>query len=109
MEFGWTVEYILRMPARRFFSVRKSMIAIERERRINNYIELCDIHFIPACSDKYGEALKEYYRAALNPDRARRMANPRVFMSDVREDSTAAAKILKATFDQKARLMGLRV
>jgi hypothetical protein len=56
---GWTVQYVLEMPAITFFA----MIKQGRRRHAYQLAELCDIHAIAICSPKYHEQLKGRYLA----------------------------------------------
>lgn len=104
---GWTVEYILSMPARRFFVLRREFALIEKEQKYSNLLEQCDIAWIPNSTPEYLQQLKEYYRAGLDVGPIKKNVNLRTFDADNDNERAAAAKILEATFKQQAKLMGL--
>ena len=106
-ETGWTVEYVLQMPVRRFFVLRKSLLEIKREDKYSHLLELCDIQMIGSAQGEYYQELKDFYRSQIQPDVIKKRLNSRTFNSDNEEESQKAADILSATFKQKARLMGL--
>ncbi len=98
-EFGWTVEYVLKMPARRFFAMRTETINYERKSRANFLLDLCDVAAIPLCNADYYKEVKSYFRdAAMDVAERKRVQrmNRHVFDADDPIDSKRAAEALKA-------------
>lgn len=108
-ETGWSIEYILEMPVRRFFAIRKSMYEIKREEHYNKLMELCDIQFIGVAKPNYYQELRDFYRSQIKPDQAKKRLNIRQFDSENEGDRRKVDDILQATFRQKAKLMGLKL
>ena len=104
-EFGWKVEYVLNMPARRFFSVRKSMYELITDEKFSNYAELSDIQAISICDVKYQNALKSHYTSRVTGYVKR--PSGRVFDVDQEAQREQLHLQLAAVFKQKKRLMGL--
>lgn len=106
-ETGWSVEYVLKMPARRFFALRKALYEVKREEKYSGLMDLCDVQFISVAQNGYHQELKDYYRGILDPEWPKKRLNTRHFDMDNDDERQRAANILAATFKQKARLMGL--
>lgn len=58
--FGWTLDYVLEMPARRFFVMLKAARKIQSWQFSN----LCDIASIPLGDAKYFDGVKKTYSIA---------------------------------------------
>lgn len=106
-ETGWTVEYVLHMPARRFFALKKCMFDLMREEKYSNLMDLCDIGLISVAQPGYAQELKDFYRSSYDPEWSKKRLNSRCFAMDNEEDRKKVDAILSATFRQKAQLMGL--
>lgn len=107
IDTGWTVEYVLSMPARRFFVLRREMAKSLEEKRSLDLIEQCDIAWIPNSTPEYLNSLKAFYKSGLAPDNEKKKVNIRTFDADNDKENKAAGDILAATFRQKKKLMGL--
>lgn len=83
------------------------MFDIERENKYSNLMDLCDVQFISLASAQYHAELKDYYRKLLNPDVVKKRLNTRTFDVENEDERMKVDQILKSTFKQKARLMGL--
>lgn len=111
-EFGWTVDYILKMPVRQFFAIRNSMYQLSNEESAMKYIELCDIQAIAIGDARYYSELRSSYRNRLiDTDdierKNRRESSPRCFKADDMNDMEIVKGIMKDAFRQKAKLSGL--
>jgi len=106
-ETGWSYEYVMGMPARRFFAFKKVMFEINREDKYSNLMDLCDVQFITLASAQYHSELKDHYKTLLSPDLAKKRLNSRQFNVDNEDERQKVDAILQSTFKQKARLMGL--
>lgn len=86
--FGYTPEYVLKMPAVRFFSMMKSARKIEEIKQAREHTALCDIASIALGDSKYYEDTRKvfHYRSMgkidrLNPNRALDPTAPETLMA----------------------------
>jgi len=109
-EFGWTVDHILEMPARRFFAVRKSLFEIKKEERYLSLMDQCDVQSIALGDGKYYNEVKNMYKANIAPPkRIEKQNNPRLFVADDPADSARFEAIMRSAFQTKARCEGIRL
>lgn len=90
MNFGWTADYCLNMPAVLFFSLSKSARQVYAERMNHFLAELCDVAICSTGNSKYHSELKGIYEKRVFGD-----MNPPprhgVFDLSKKEQSMAAA------------------
>lgn len=67
MDYGWTLNYVLEMPAKQFFAMAKAAREV-REERVNMFLfELCDV--VPTAtgvSEYHKEIRKVYFNRVMN-------------------------------------------
>lgn len=95
--YHWTVEYVLRMPAKLFFTCLEDGVKLRREREAEKYRELCGIAFIGQSTVEYKQSLEELYYKRYNKvvDRS----------SKFELDDPIVFNFLKSAIVQKRRLM----
>jgi hypothetical protein len=101
-EMGWTVEYVLNMPARRFFAMLIELKEQHRKQSAAFLYDLCDVAAIAICDVKYLKELKGYYKNLQNETWSEPLFNKnprRVFKADDPKESKAAANVLKAALN----------
>lgn len=108
-ETGWTVEYVLSMPARRFYAMRLEMLRQDQKEKANFLYDLCDVSAISIADSKYFEEAKTYFRQSmmdpedrLREDRMRR----HIFDADDEIDSRRGAMAMKAMLGGGVRMNG---
>lgn len=106
LETGWTITYVLAMPARQFFAFRKQMYEIEKEKMLLNLINDCDIQAISICNGDYVKELKNNYKNIWSGEATKKLAT-RGLDADNKKDTDIVAANLRAAFNSKARLMGI--
>lgn len=96
--FGWTPDYVLAMPASRFFALLASGKKIERMKQAQEHVAKCDIASISLGDSDYYEQIRKifYYRAIGQEDRTERRA------LDSSDPATVAA--VEAFFDTVQRM-----
>lgn len=104
-QMGYTVEYVLNMPARRFFSMRIALDKIKAEEKS----ELLDIHAVNGISslDYYKELKDNYLKQSIGETEYRKKKDFRVFDVDDPEQAKRVDDILRATFAVKSKVEGL--
>lgn len=105
MMFHWTVDQILKMPARQFFAVKKAAQEISIKQKSMHYGYLCDIEGISIYTPEYFKEIKNYFRS-MNPDVPKKVMG-RVYDLGKKEEGERAADILKSHFKTMAKLQGL--
>jgi hypothetical protein len=102
---GYKPDYVLGMPARRFFSMRTALFDIERREKGNEYHELCAISAITGVNSiEYYRELQQYYRKmGMSKDQLIKYNNPRVINADDPEQGKMAANVLQGYFGLAAR------
>jgi len=96
------------MPMRRFGMFVGHARKISDRKRDLFLLELNDIAGASVYTSAYHQGLKEHYRMRLlNEKQKQKVANPRTFDVEDREQADQAASILMATFRTKKKLMGL--
>lgn len=87
METGWTIEYILGMPAMRFFAFKKSMHDYMAKRAAKFMAEIIPAIRTASADKEYVEAVQNYYKSYYLPDtEKRRMTQGKVFDLTNNED-----------------------
>lgn len=95
MDTGWSIEYVLRMPAIRFFAIKKAHNKISDERLGKLLFELCDVVAVAPQSNDSLQKLKGFYQNWwLDEKIVEKRANPRVFDSTSESDRKQVATIL---------------
>jgi hypothetical protein len=97
--FHYTPDYVLQMPARRFFAMRIEQIELERRERADLLFDLCDVSAISLGDSKYLKELKHYYRTIkLTKDEYDKEVrhNNRIFDASDPKESKKAAQALAA-------------
>ena len=97
----YVVEYVLAMPARRFFSMRKSLLEMRRKEQASSYREQCSIAAINGVNslDYYKELDSYYRRLGMSEAEILKDKNPRLIDADNPEELNRGAKILQGFFD----------
>jgi hypothetical protein len=103
MRFGWTVEYILNMPARRFFVMLKESRDQENQKRWSSMVELCDVAAIPLCNGEYYSQKRAEFAALAMGGELKRGGSVRQF--DHKDQRPK--EVLKNIFAMKHRTEGL--
>lgn len=101
MEFsGWTIDYVLSLPAKRFFALLSSSRKLRRERDLYTFRELVDIAFVSLGGEKYAQKLGEHYKnqSSYVVKRNKKAMSP---------DDGYAAHIIASMLNKKKQLMGL--
>lgn len=77
MNFGWTVEYVLAMPVRRFFAMAKAARKMKEDDRNMLLFELCDVMVCSTGVKDYHEKLSGVYwnRLSFNKENAPKKAS----------------------------------
>lgn len=97
--FKWTDDYVLNMPAKRFFTFSKQAHKLKVERDAEYFMELCDIMAVAGCTSEYKDSLKSVYRARITGKKAERP----VF----EPDDERAVGVIMGMFQAKKQVMGL--
>jgi hypothetical protein len=61
MLYGWTDDYVLSMPARRFFAMRDAGYRQYNIKTNKFFYEMCDVVAISGCTAEYQKAIKGIY------------------------------------------------
>jgi hypothetical protein len=61
MTFGWTLDYILNMPAKHLFVTLKHGRDLEYRKRQENYIDLCNVSQCAIGDVNYNKEIKKFY------------------------------------------------
>ena len=110
LETGWSIEYVLNMPARRFFSFKKHLVDLKKEKELARLLNACDIQAISWGGGDYLKEIKRNYREMLSSSSVvRKKLALKVLDADNKADTDIVASNLKAAFDVKARLMGIQI
>jgi hypothetical protein len=103
----YTDEYVLKMPARRFFSMRKALADMSFQEQNRQYFELCQIQAIAGVNnlDYYNELVAEYRKRAMTEENRKILSNrsARIFDADNPEESKYAANVLQGFFGSVSR------
>lgn len=97
---GWTINYVLSLPAKTFFALLKSSRKLTKERDLYKFRELVDIVFVSLGGEKYAKDLRKYYQdqSEFVPKRNKKSMDP---------SDPHAAMILASILSKKKQLMGL--
>jgi hypothetical protein len=96
--YGWTLEYVLNMPARSFFAMRRASFDILGDQFNRLYLGLCDVAAIPLTNHKYVEELKTMYLSRSGIKAEKKAAH----FFDAKDPR--AAEVLGAALRQKLRI-----
>lgn len=99
--YGWTDDYALNMPAKRFFTMAVQSEELRNKRESRFYYELCDIVAISLCKMEYRDKLKQMYEERISKRTRDSAATNQMDPTDPYSASIAAAML----FQQK-RLSG---
>jgi len=96
MDTGWSIEYVLHMPAIRFFAIKKAHTRVGDERLGKYFYEMCDVFALAPQSNESLQALKVYYKNWFDDERIiTKRQNPRSFDSTNAKDREQVASILQ--------------
>lgn len=77
MGYAWKPDYVLNMPARMFFAMRKAMLELKDLEHNKFYYEMCRVSVCASAQTDYIEAMEKYYYEKINPGSKR--FNPNSF------------------------------
>jgi len=97
---GWTINYVLSLPAKTFFAALKSSRKIRRERDLYTFKELVDIAFVSLGGEKYAKDLREHYK-----NQSEHV--PKRNIKSMSGSDPHAAMIMAGLLNKKKQLMGL--
>lgn len=94
---GWTDEYVLSMPAKRFFSFAKLARDIEHKKKCVDFYNFALIAGIPVAKDiqQYSEKLREYFWSETLTEKEKKKSN-HVFDAEDPQSASIIAAMLKS-------------
>lgn len=100
---SYTPDYVLKMPARRFFSMNKSRLLLQEKERNLKYLELCHVQAVGGVgSMEYYENLSTHYRDMTLSEKDRSILEKRrnrIFDADDPNSNKYAANVLNGFFN----------
>lgn len=102
MNYGWTVDHCLDMPATRFFAMAKAGRELYQERMNHLLLELCDIAPCGTGSAEYHKELRKVYLDRLIPSAIK----PKAPYYDIKDPAQGKALEKKLTAAMKGLFGG---